>query len=64
MKLLKEKQPASLKSLVLLYKNTTRRETEIEPDFSLFTIEDVFVLGYGLDYNNKYRGLRGVFYCP
>lgn len=32
-----------------------RRVVELEPDFNGFTIEDKFIVGYGLDYNGLYR---------
>ena len=42
--------PASLKTLVLLLKNKARTINEL-PDYTLFTIENEFVIGYGLDLN-------------
>ena len=48
--------PASLKSAVLLWKEG-RQEVEITPDYHGFRIPDVFVVGYGLDYNDEYRHL-------
>lgn len=57
---LKEKNPRSLKSLVLLSKNT-HHVTEYRPDYVLFDIENLFVVGYGLDYKERYRGLSGVY---
>jgi hypoxanthine phosphoribosyltransferase len=48
--------PASLKLASLLSK-PSRRETELEPDFMGFEIEDKFVIGYGLDYAERYRDL-------
>jgi hypoxanthine phosphoribosyltransferase len=53
-------QPASLKTLVLLLKNRPRTIISA-PDYVLFPIEDEFVIGYGLDYQERYRGLPGVF---
>ncbi len=53
-------QPASLKTLVLLLKNRPRTIADV-PDYVLFPIEDEFVIGYGLDYQEHYRGLPGVF---
>lgn len=35
-----------------------RRKTEIKPLYVGFTIEDKFVIGYGLDYNEKYRNIN------
>jgi hypoxanthine phosphoribosyltransferase len=35
----------------------SRREVEFEPDFCGTTIPDEFVVGYGLDYDEKYRNL-------
>ncbi|MFI5334264.1 MAG: hypoxanthine phosphoribosyltransferase [Chlamydiales bacterium] len=56
----KEQQPKSIKSLVLLSKNVPRK-TVCHPDYVLFEIEDRFVVGYGLDYKEHYRGLPGVY---
>lgn len=55
-----EKKPRSLKSLVLLSKQVTRK-TDYKPDYSLFEVENQFVIGYGLDYNEHYRGLQGIY---
>ncbi|MFY9251947.1 MAG: hypoxanthine phosphoribosyltransferase [Fuerstiella sp.] len=52
----KEFQPNSVKSAVLLWK-TARTEVSIEPDYYGFKIPDEFVVGYGLDYNDEYRHL-------
>ena len=56
---LAEKKPKSLKSLVLLSKNIS--DLEYQPDYLLFSIENRFVVGYGLDYKEYYRGLRGIY---
>lgn len=53
---LKQEEPASLKSCVLLSK-PARRRTNIEADYTGFEIEDHFVVGYGLDFNELYRNL-------
>lgn len=60
MKRLKAQEPKSIKSLVLLSKKVPRK-TEYNPDYVLFEIEDRFVVGYGLDYKEHYRGLPGVY---
>jgi hypoxanthine phosphoribosyltransferase len=57
---LKEKRPKSIRSLVLLSKKVARKVNYI-PDYILFEIEDQFVVGYGLDYKEYYRGLSGVY---
>ena len=54
--LLKGRNPASLKICTLLDK-PERREAEIEADYVGFTIPNMFVVGYGLDYNERYRNL-------
>ncbi|MBF8262640.1 MAG: hpt [Parachlamydiales bacterium] len=54
------KKPRSVKSLVLLYKNV-QRTVALRPDYVLFEIENHFVVGYGLDYKELYRGLPGVY---
>jgi len=58
---LKLKQPRSLKSCVLLYKNNVPKINHYRPDYVLFDIDNLFVVGYGLDYKEKYRGLPGVY---
>lgn len=55
-KMLLERNPASLKLCTLLDK-PARRETEVDVDYTGFTIPDEFVVGYGLDYAQKYRNL-------
>ncbi|MBE6656070.1 MAG: hypoxanthine phosphoribosyltransferase [Ruminococcaceae bacterium] len=54
--LLKERNPLSLHVITLLDK-PDRRVVEYTPDLSLFTIPDLFVIGYGLDYDEYYRNL-------
>jgi len=49
-------KPASLKTCVLLDKKG-RREVEFEADFVGFEIPDKFVVGYGLDFAERYRNL-------
>ena len=48
--------PKTLKICTLLDKKS-RREVEIDADYCGFEIDDLFVIGYGLDYNQKYRNL-------
>lgn len=43
--------------VVTLLDKPARREVEFEPDWVGFSIEDVFVVGYGLDYNEAFRQL-------
>lgn len=53
---LRGQEPASLKVGVLLRKRG-RQELPFEPDYTGFEIPDLFVIGYGLDYNDDYRQL-------
>ena len=55
-KLLSQRNPASLKICTLLDK-PERRETQVEVEYTGFVIPDAFVVGYGLDYAQKYRNL-------
>ena len=55
-KLLKRKGAADVKVVSLLDK-PERRVVEIEADYIGFRVPDEFVVGYGLDYNQKYRNL-------
>ena len=50
----------SVKSCVLLDK-PSRRKVDINPDYRCFEIEDVFVVGFALDYGNYYRNVPYVF---
>lgn len=55
-KVLKTRNPMSLKIATLLNK-PERRVKNIQPDYCGFNIPDEFVIGYGLDYAEKYRNL-------
>jgi hypoxanthine phosphoribosyltransferase len=59
-KILENRKPASLKVCTLLDK-PARRTVDIKPDYCGFTIEDYFVVGYGLDYDEKYRNIPYIF---
>ena len=54
--LIRALRPASLRTCVLLAKKA-RREVAIEADFVGFEIPDKFVVGYGLDFAERYRNL-------
>ena len=58
---LKKKNPKTLKICVLLDKKE-RRKKDIKVDYTGFEIEDKFVVGYGLDYQEKYRNLPYIGY--
>ncbi len=51
-----QRRPSSLKICGLLDKRA-RREVDVPIDYIGFEIPDVFIVGYGLDYDNKYRNL-------
>lgn len=55
-KLLNEKNPASIKICAFLDKKE-RREVEVNVDYAGFDIDCGFVVGYGLDYAERYREL-------
>ena len=52
----RELQPHSVRSAVLLWKEG-RQKVEITPDYHCFKIPNLFVVGYGLDFNDEYRNL-------
>jgi len=54
--MLLKRNPASLKVCAFLDK-PSRRTREITPDYNGFVIEDKFVVGYGLDYAEKFRNI-------
>lgn len=55
-RLLKARKPVSLRVITLLDK-PDRRIIDFQADYVLFTIPDLFVIGYGLDYGEYYRNL-------
>ena len=57
--ILKERKPKSIEICALLDK-PSRRVVDISAKYIGFTIPDEFVVGYGLDYNQKYRNLRDI----
>jgi hypoxanthine phosphoribosyltransferase len=58
--LLQEENPASVKVCALLYKPEAFQGVE-EPDYVGFSIPNAFVVGYGLDYNEKGRNLDAIY---
>ena len=50
------RRPASI-TIATLMDKPARRKADIYADYSCFEIPDAFVVGYGLDYNEKYRNL-------
>lgn len=57
---LESKKPNSLKICALLDK-TSRRQVDLQPDYVGFPIDDIFVVGYGLDYQAYYRNTPYIF---
>ena len=57
--MLKMRNPNSVKLCTILSK-PSRRKADIEPDYCGFEVPDEFVVGYGLDYDEKYRNLSYV----
>ncbi|MFQ5806955.1 MAG: hypoxanthine phosphoribosyltransferase [Phycisphaerae bacterium] len=54
--MIRERRPASLRTAVLLRK-IAKTPPDVQVDFVGFDIEDLFVVGYGLDFNDHYRNL-------
>jgi hypoxanthine phosphoribosyltransferase len=54
--ILRARAPRSLRTVCLLSK-PSRRLVDVTVEYTGFTIEDRFVVGYGLDYSEKYRNL-------
>lgn len=52
--------PRSIKICTLVDKRE-RREAQINVDYSCFCLDEGFIVGYGLDYNEKYRNLSAIF---
>ncbi len=56
MEMLRDRAPRSLRLCTLLDK-PSRRVVEVDVDYTGFSIPDEFVVGYGLDYDQRYRNL-------
>ena len=52
--------PASVKICTLIDKSE-RRQTVVNVDYSCFSLDKGFIVGYGLDYDEKYRNLPAIF---
>ncbi|MDF2724721.1 MAG: hypoxanthine phosphoribosyltransferase [Paenibacillus sp.] len=52
-----ERRNAKSVSVVTLFDKPARRAVELEPDYKGFSLPDAFIVGYGLDYAEKYRNL-------
>lgn len=61
--MLMDRGPASLRVCVLLDK-TERRNVQIEADYAGFRIPNKYVVGYGLDYQDRYRNLPYIAVLP
>ena len=60
-KYLESKNPKNVKICTMLNKKE-RRVIDLNPEYVAFDIPDKFVIGYGLDYDEKYRNLPYVGY--
>jgi len=57
---LRSKNPASVKVCALVDKKA-RREVEVQVDYTGFSMDDGFIVGYGIDFNEQYRALPEIF---
>ncbi len=56
--ILMERNPASIQICTLLDKVTTDKVSDLRADYKCFDVGDEFVVGYGLDYAERYRSLK------
>ena len=61
LQLFKSRNPKSLTLCTLLDK-PERREVEVNVDYTGFVVPDKFIVGYGLDWDQKYRNLPYIGY--
>jgi len=59
-KKLEERKPSSIKTCALINK-MVRREKNIRVDYYGFDIENEFIVGYGLDFDEQFRNLSGIY---
>lgn len=57
LEILKQRKPKSVEICTLLDKPERRVKKQVQVKYTCFTIPDEFVVGYGLDYDQKYRNL-------
>ncbi|MCI9362236.1 MAG: hypoxanthine phosphoribosyltransferase [Hungatella sp.] len=57
MEILEKRGPKSIRLCTLLDKPERRVKKQVKVDYTCFSIPDEFVVGYGLDYDQKYRNL-------
>ena len=58
---LQDRNPKSVRIATLLDK-PARRTADVTPDYVGFTVDDLFIIGYGLDYDQRYRNLPYISY--
>jgi hypoxanthine phosphoribosyltransferase len=59
-RILEARRPRSI-AIAALVDKSERRELDVRVDFPGFALDKGFIVGYGLDYDEKYRGLEGVY---
>ncbi len=57
--ILKARKPASIK-ICTAFDKPSRRRAQVDVDYIGMQIPDAFIVGYGLDYNGKYRNLKDI----
>ena len=60
LRILKDRNPGSLNLCALIDKQE-RRQVQVQVDYTGFVLQEGFIVGYGLDYAQKYRNLPGIF---
>jgi hypoxanthine phosphoribosyltransferase len=61
-KYLGDRKPNSVRICTLLDKPSRRKNDDLVIDYKGFTVEDLFIVGYGMDYDQKYRNLPYISY--
>ncbi|KPA78230.1 xanthine phosphoribosyltransferase (XRPT) [Leptomonas pyrrhocoris] len=60
-RLIKKYQPKSVKTIVMVNKDSSARKVDFEPEFECLKAPNAYIVGYGFEVNDRYRDVRHIF---